>query len=113
MEKNLSRMRNFWNTVFHDDNGKLKQGQEYHTLYNLYNAPEIGLILRWQNGKLHDDGELPAVEFQDTHTEHYRNGVLHNDSVDAQGKLKPAIVSGYGAHCEYYVDGKREVKYAQ
>ena len=108
MEKSLSRMKNFWNTVFRDDNGDPKQGQEYHTIYNQYNVSELGLILRWRNGKLHDDGDMPAVEFQDTHIEHYRDGLLHNDSVTADGKRKPAIISGYGTQCEYYQNGKKE-----
>jgi hypothetical protein len=101
-------MKSLWNTVFCEDNGKLKGGHEYHSLHNMYNVPEMGLILRWRDGKLHDDGELPAVEFQDTHIEHYRNGMLHNDSVDEDGKLKPAVISAYGTQCEYYIDGKKE-----
>jgi hypothetical protein len=103
-------MQDFQNTAYHDDDGQLKQGHEYHTLYNMYNAHELGIILRWHNGKLHDDGELPAVEFQDTHIEHYRNGLLHNDTADEDGKLKPAIISGYAAQFEYYIDGKQIIQ---
>ena len=111
MTYSLSRMRNFWNTVFYNNDGTLKQGDEYHTLYNMYNTSEIGLILRWRDGKLNDAGELPAVEFQDAHIEHYRDGLLHNNSVDAEGKLKPAIISGFGTQCEYYIEGKQEYVY--
>lgn len=97
----LSRMVDFWGVVFYDDNGKLKQGHEYRLLRNIYGFEEIGIILRWQNGMLHDDGSLPAVEFQDTHIERYRNGLLHAE------KSIPAIIADYGTRCEYYVDGKQ------
>jgi hypothetical protein len=99
-------MKSFWGTVFLDTQGRPKQGHEYQTLRNMYNSPAIGIIIRWLDGKLHDDGELPAVEFQDTHIEHYRGGLLHNISVDKEGKLNPAIISGYGTQAEYFIDGK-------
>ena len=98
----LSRMKAFWNTTFCDEAGNPKQGHEYQILHNMFGCAEIGVILRWHNGKLHDDGDLPAAEFQDTHTEHYRDGMLHNDG-------KPAIISEYGTQCEYYIDGKQEI----
>ena len=41
----LSRMKDFWNTVFRDENGQLKQGHEYQTLHDMYNSPEMGIIL--------------------------------------------------------------------
>ena len=103
----LSRMKDFWNTVFHDEKGQLKQGTEYRTLHNIYNSAEIGIILRWRDGKLNDEGEMPAVEFQDTHIEHYRNGLLHNDSVNEEGKHKAAIITAYASQFEYYIDGKQ------
>ena len=102
----LSRMKDFWNAVFRDEQGQPKQGAEYRTLQNIFNAPETGVILRWQDGKLNDEGDLPAVEFQDTHIEHYRNGLLHNDSINEEGKLNPAIISAYASRLEYYIDGK-------
>jgi hypothetical protein len=100
-------MKGFWNIAFLDDNGRLKQGHEFKILYNMYNCAEIGIIIRWRDGKLNDDGELPAVEFQDTHIEHYHNGMLHNIAANGEGKLKPAIISEYGSRCEYYVNGKQ------
>ena len=103
----LSRMKDFWGNTFSGDDGQLKQGHEYRTLQNIYGSAEIGIILRWRNGRLNDDGSLPAVEFQDTHIEHYRNGLLHNDSVDEAGKLRPAIIADYGSQCEYYINGKQ------
>jgi hypothetical protein len=102
-------MKDFWNTVFRNEEGRLKQGHEYHVLHNVYNASEMGIILRWRDGKLHDDGDLPAVEFQDTHTEHYRNGLLHNDKTNSEGKIRPAIISGYGTRFESYINGKEIV----
>jgi len=103
----LSRMMDFWGNVFSDDHGELKQGHEYRRLHNIYGSAEIGIILRWKDGMLHDDGDLPAVEFEDAHIEHYRNGMLHNDSVDEAGKRVPAIIADYGTQCEYYLDGKQ------
>jgi hypothetical protein len=99
-------MQEFWNAVFFDGNGKPKQGHEYRALYQKYNTEQIGVILRWRDGKLNDDGELPAVEFQDTHIEHYRNGLLHNENKDGNGKMRPAIVSAYGSRTAFYIDGK-------
>ena len=103
----LSRMTDFWGKVFSGDHGHPKQGHEYRTLNDIYGSAEIGIILRWQDGMLHDDGVLPAVEFEDAHIEHYRNGLLHNDSVDEAGKLMPAIIADYGTQCEYYLDGEQ------
>ena len=103
----LSRMTDFWGVNFSDDNGQPKQGHEYLTLRNMYGSAEIGLILRWHDGRLHDDDGLPAVEFQDTHIEHYRGGLLHNDSKDEAGNLRPAIIAGYGTQLEYYLNGKQ------
>jgi hypothetical protein len=100
-------MTDFWNITFFDDSGQPKQGHEYRILYNIFGSAEIGLILRWRDGRLHDDGGLPAVEFQDTHVEHYRGGLLHNDLTDEAGKLRPAIIAGYGTKLEYYLDGKQ------
>ena len=100
-------MTDFWNITFYGDNGQLKQGHEYRTLYNIFGSAEIGLILRWRDGRLHDDGGLPAVEFQDTHIEHYHDGLLHNGLKDEAGKLRPAIISGYGTMLEYYLDGRK------
>ena len=103
----LSRMMDFWGIGFSGDDGQPKQGHEYRTLYNIFGSEEIGVILRWRDGRLHDDGSLPAVEFQDTHIEHYHNGLLHNDSRDEAGKLRPAIISGCGTRLEYYLNGKQ------
>jgi len=103
----LSRMKNFWNGIFSDEIGRPKQGHEYLTLRNIFDCAEVGIILRWREGKLQDDGELPAVEFDDAHIEHYRSGLLHNDSHDENGMLKAAIISEYGTQVEYYINGKQ------
>jgi len=102
----LSRMKGFWNGIFADETGQHKQGHEYRLLRNVYNSSEVGIILRWSDGKLQDDGDLPAVEFQDAHIEHYRSGLLHNDSHNDAGMLNPAIISEYGARVEYYINGQ-------
>jgi len=103
----LSRMKDFWNGIFSDETGHPKQGNEYRILRDIFDSEEIGIILRWQDGKLQDDDKLPAVEFQDGHIEHYRSGLLHNDSHDEDGALNPAIISGYGSEVEYYINGKQ------
>jgi hypothetical protein len=100
-------MKDFWNGIFSDEAGQPKQGHEYRTLNNMFDSAEIGIILRCRDGKLQDDGEMPAVEFQDTHIEHYRSGLLHNDTHNESGALNPAIISGYGADVEYYINGKQ------
>jgi hypothetical protein len=103
----LSRMKDFWYGTFSDEKGRPKQGHEYRILYNIFDSEEIGIILRWHDGRLQDDGELPAVEFQDAHIEHYRSGILHNDSHDEKGALNPAIISGYGTQVEYFINGRQ------
>jgi len=97
----LSRMMDFWGIAFFDDRGHLKQGHEYRTLHNIYGSAEIGIILRWKDGLLHDDGDLPAVEFDDAHIERYCNGLLHAE------RHRPAIIADYGTRCEYYLNGKQ------
>jgi len=97
----LSRMTDFWGVSFSGDDGKPKQGHEYRTLHDIFGCAEMGIILRWKDGLLHDDGDLPAVEFQDAHIEHYRNGLPHAE------KHMPAIIADYGTQCEYYIDGKQ------
>jgi len=91
----LSRMMDFWGVVFLDKNGQPRQGDEYRTLHNIYGSAEMGIILRWKDGMLNDDGDLPAVEFDDAHIEHYRNGLLYAE------KHKPAVIADYGTQCEY------------
>jgi len=103
----LSRMKNFWNGIFTDETGRPKQGHEYRILNNIFDSAETGIILRWREGKLQDDDDLPAVEFDDTHIEHYRSGILHNAAHYEDGTLKPAIISEYGAQVEYYINGKQ------
>jgi hypothetical protein len=94
-------MIDFWGVAFCDDQGQPKQGHEYRTLHDIYGFDEIGIILRWKDGLLHDDGDLPAVEFQDAHIEHYRDGLLHAE------KPMPAIIADYGTQREYYSNGKQ------
>ena len=103
----LSRMQQFQNKTFPDDKGQPKQGHEYRTLNNVYGYEEIGILLRWRDGRLHDDGDHPAVEFQDAHVEHYRNGLLHMDQTDMEGNLKPAIIADYGTKFEFYLNGRQ------
>ena len=98
----ISRVKKFIGRRFKDENGGLKQGDEYLD-------GEVGVILRWKDGRLNDDGEFPAVEFEDSHVEHFKEGRLHNGTLGKDGKLKPAIISVSGDIVEYYING-RQVK---
>jgi hypothetical protein len=106
----LTRMKDFIGKTFKDSSGTLKQGHEYRNLTGMYGYDTIGILCRWQDGRLNDDGELPAVEFQDAHIEHFKNGVLHNNNRDEDGQIKPAIIAEYGAQVEYWVNGKQVAK---
>jgi len=103
----LSRMTNFFNKRIKDENGNLKQGDEYKTLFDHFGYKEIGILTRWEDGMLNDNGDSPAVEFMDAHIEHFRKGLLHNEKVDDNGFLKPAIRADYGKKLEYYLNGKQ------
>jgi len=98
----ISRVKKFIGRRFKDENGGLKQGDEYLD-------GEVGVILRWKDGRLNDDGEFPAVEFEDSHVEHFKEGRPHNGARDKNGKLKPAIIGVSGDIVEYYING-RQVK---
>jgi hypothetical protein len=91
---------------FKNYNGSLKQGHEFRTINNFEGNGDIGIILRWKNGMLNDDGNYPAVEFEDTHVEHFLDGRLHNDARWPDGMLKPAIISVNGNVVEYYINGQ-------
>ena len=108
----LSRVKHYHNKTFKDKKGNLKQGHEYFLIRNAYGWEELGIILRWQDGRLQDDGDLPAVEFQDAHFERFRNGLLHCDETDEEGNLKPAIVASRTDQLEYYLNGKEVDKTA-
>jgi len=103
----ISRVKSFIGRRFNDYNGGLKQGHEFRIIYNFEGAGDMGIILRWKNGRLNDDGDYPAVEFEDSHVEHFLDGLLHNEARWPDGSLKPAIVSMYGVPVEYYVNGRQ------
>lgn len=101
----LSRVNGIFVKRQKDDNGNLQQGQVYRMVPDQFGYEEIGLITRWLDGRLNDDGEAPAVEFADAHIEHYKMGVLHNERKDDNGKLQPAIIAQFGRKVEYYLRG--------
>jgi hypothetical protein len=103
----ISRVKNFIGCRFKNDNGSLKQGHEFRTLNNFEKNEDMGIILRWKDGKLNDDGDYPAVEFEDSHAEHFRDGQLHNEARGPDGALKPAIIGIYDDLVEYYVNGEQ------
>jgi len=105
--KTSSRMKDFWNKTFFDEKNNPKQGHEYRTLRDSFGYNEVGILLRWKDGRLNDDGDQPAVEFQDAHIEHFQNGLLHNDLKESDGYLSPAIISDYGKKMEYWLKGKQ------
>ena len=104
-----TRLKDYIDFIAKEENGNPRQGHEYRTLHNFAGYEEIGIILRWKDGKLNDDGQYPAVEFQDCHIEHFLNGKLHNAARDPNGDLMPAIIADYGETKEYFYNG-REVE---
>lgn len=68
---------------------------------------KITAILNWKNGYLNSEENIPAVQFEDFHTEYWENGLLSNKRTDAEGNLMPAVISDYGTYFEYWIDGKR------
>jgi len=103
----ISRVKSFVGRRFKNINGGLKQGHEFRTIYNFEGNGDMGIILRWKDGRLNDDGDYPAVEFEDTHVEHFRDGWHHNEARWPDGALKPAIISVSGDIVEYYINGKQ------
>jgi len=101
----ISRVKSFIGRRFKNYNGSLKQGHEFRTIDNFEGNGDMGIILRWKNGKLNDDGDYPAVEFEDSHLEHFLDGMLHNEARWPDGKLKPAIIGITSGMVEYYING--------
>ena len=91
----------------YDENGKLKNGQEFKKFVNKWGLDEVIVIFNWKEGKLHSEGFIPAVQCSDTHTEYWENGKLSNKNRDYDGNLMPAIISNYGTEKEYWIDGQQ------
>jgi len=102
-----SRMIAFTDKVFKEPDGTLKEGSEYKTFYNKYGFQKIGAIFHFHNGKLHSFGDNPAVEFEDTHTEYWKNGKIHNSMTNKDGETMPAIISDYMNILEVWNNGER------
>lgn len=101
-------MKKYWNkTIYDKKTNQIKQGQEFLILENVFGYEKIGFVTRWKDGRLNDDEYEPAVEFQDAHVEHYKNGLLHNELKDEEGNLKPAIVANYGNDVEFWLNGNQ------
>jgi hypothetical protein len=94
---------------FLDENGNLKQGSEFKIFENKYGQEAISCILNWKDGFLHSEDDIPAVQFDDSHTEHWENGKLSNKQMDVFGNLYPAIISDYGKIEEFWIDGERVI----
>lgn len=102
-----SRMLDFTGKVVTETDGNPKNGEDYRSYTNLYGFKKIGVITRWKDGCLHAEGGLPAVEFEDTHTEFWQNGRLHNTQTDEDGQLQPAVIADYQNISEYWIEGAR------
>ena len=87
----------------------LKQGSEFKIFENKYGQEALSCILNWKDGYLHSEDDIPAVQFDDSHTEHWENGKLSNKQMDVFGNLYPAIISDYGKIEEFWVDGERVI----
>lgn len=90
-----------------DEKGNLKQGQEVIIFSNRFGFEKIMAILNWKNGLLNSEPGIPAVQMEDTHTEYWTMGKLHNDSLNEEGEIMPAVISNYGEVEEYWKDGER------
>ena len=84
-----------------------KNRQEIITFENKFGQKKITAILNWKNGRLHSEEGIPAVQMEDFHTEYWENGLLSNTKIDADGNQMPAVISDYGTHLEFWVNGKR------
>ncbi len=72
-----------------------------------YVCPEV---TKWAKyGKLHRDGDLPAVVSVNGNKEYWKNGKKHRDR-DQSGEPRPAVIFGVG-HWEYWENG-RELRQA-
>lgn len=90
-----------------DRTGNPKQGSEFLIFEKKFGQEKISCILNWKDGFLHSEEDIPAVQFDDSHTEYWTNGQISNKEMDIYGNLMPAIISQYGKVEEYWVDGKR------
>ena len=89
------------------DGTEPKNGQEIVTFTNKFGEKKIRAILNWKNGFLNSEPDIPAVQMEDFHTEFWENGKLSNKDLDKHGNLMPAVISNYGKHEEWWMDGKR------
>jgi hypothetical protein len=44
---------------------------------------------------------------EDFHTEYWNMGKLSNKETNDDGEMMPAVISDYGTHREYWIDGKK------
>ena len=89
-----------------DVNG-LKNGQEIVTFTNVFGHEKLRAILNWTDGYLNDAPGCPAVQMEDFHTEYWNMGKLSNKETNDDGEMMPAVISDYGTHREYWIDGKK------
>ncbi len=109
MEKTKSRFINLQHTGKPlCENGVPKEGQDFTVIYNKFGYTKLGVILNFKNGFLNSEPGIPAVQFEDTHTEYWQNGKLHREEYDSDGNLKPAVISDFGEHKEYWLNGIRQ-----
>jgi hypothetical protein len=106
-EKSVSRLLPYTDKKCYNDDGTPKEGEEYVRLHDCFGFTELGVIVRWHNGFLHGEGDLPAAEFEDTHTEYWKNGRLSRRLVGMENERIPAVISNYSEITEYWEDGKR------
>ena len=98
-----SRFFDATDKVFLNEDGSEKQGQEIIFLDNKVGDDNVTAILNFTDGKLNDNGTIPAIQCDDAHCEFWKNGKLHNTQKDVDGNQMPAIISDYGDIEEYWV----------
>lgn len=107
MKETVSRFINCTDKIYVNEEKKPKEGQEIVILENKFGKKSIQILVNYHKGKLHSYADVPAIQCDDTHTEYWTEGKLHNAEKDQEGNTLPAVISDYGDIQEFWNEGKR------
>lgn len=114
MEKTLSRFYDL--QIQHKqtmEHGRPLNRQDAVTFTNKFGFKTLTCLLNYVDGYLQTErdipgiGDIPAVQFEDGHVEHWDKGYLHNTDLDYDGNIMPAVIPVGGAEPEYWIKGKK------